>query len=166
MRIAFRLPRLLSAAAVLACLSSTAWAQSQPPLQIGQAHDPGATVIRGDSEPAVPIHADITQGRSGHTPSVAAEPAYPDTTVVRPGSQPALPINRSQTVHAGSVYSGGSHFTCESTGNRFRRCGAPHGYIRLDRQLSRASCIEGRDWGVESGSVWVSNGCRASFRAD
>lgn len=37
--------------------------------------------------------------------------------------------------------------------------------VYLERQFSHASCIRGRDWDYTRGFVWVSNGCRAEFRA-
>lgn len=33
----------------------------------------------------------------------------------------------------------------------------------LQRQLSRAQCVEGRTWGFERGRVWVDDGCAADF---
>lgn len=53
---------------------------------------------------------------------------------------------------------------CESNDGRYRRCALPErGRAQLVRQLSRSACIEGRTWGSEYGSVWVSQGCRAEF---
>lgn len=37
--------------------------------------------------------------------------------------------------------------------------------VFLERQLSRASCVEGFDWGYDRGFVWVRNGCRGVFRS-
>jgi hypothetical protein len=37
--------------------------------------------------------------------------------------------------------------------------------IVLERELSRAACIRGSDWGYRPGFVWVTNGCRAQFRS-
>lgn len=96
----------------------------------------------------------------------------PSVTRIRPDSAPAIPLDRSTTVQRDAlVYArpyphGGRDFTCESQSHGFNRCPAPDGRIRLQRQLSRAACVEGRDWGVERRAVWVDNGCRASFRAD
>ncbi len=53
---------------------------------------------------------------------------------------------------------------CESSGGRTQRCPAV-GDVRLARQLSDAPCIEGRTWGSDRGSVWVTGGCRADFVA-
>ena len=53
---------------------------------------------------------------------------------------------------------------CESNDGRTRECPIGGGRVLLERQLSRASCIEGRSWGYGRGSVWVSQGCRADFR--
>lgn len=54
---------------------------------------------------------------------------------------------------------------CESTGG-YRFCPAPVGHrgdVRFIQKISRASCIEGRTWGVSRGGVWVDDGCRARF---
>lgn len=54
--------------------------------------------------------------------------------------------------------------TCESSSGQTRNCplnngGTPH----LQTQLSRAGCYEGQTWGHYDNSIWVSNGCRATF---
>lgn len=68
---------------------------------------------------------------------------------------------------AGSPYGNayGNTLRCESNDGRVRHC-AIHGRgrVMLTRQLSRTACIEGRTWGQDGRSVWVSNGCRAEFR--
>lgn len=53
---------------------------------------------------------------------------------------------------------------CESNDNRVRECPTGGGRVMLERQLSRAACIEGRTWGYGRNGVWVSQGCRADFR--
>jgi len=52
---------------------------------------------------------------------------------------------------------------CESDGAR-RECrfNGPAD-IAISRQLSRASCVEGRSWGVDGNRIWVDRGCRADF---
>jgi len=55
--------------------------------------------------------------------------------------------------------------TCESNSGQTRNCplhdgGRPH----LQTQLSRAGCYEGQTWGTHGNSIWVSNGCRATFK--
>ncbi|MCF7220223.1 DUF3011 domain-containing protein [Marilutibacter chinensis] len=53
---------------------------------------------------------------------------------------------------------------CESEDKRTRHCPAnTRGGVRLVRQLSSTACIEGRNWGYDRNSVWVSQGCRAEF---
>lgn len=53
---------------------------------------------------------------------------------------------------------------CDSNDNRYRECAADtRGGVRLSRQISKSSCIEGRDWGYDRRGVWVNNGCRAEF---
>ena len=58
----------------------------------------------------------------------------------------------------------GSTIRCESNDGRSSRCTINgRGRVMLSRQLSRAACIEGRTWGSDYGSVWVSQGCRADL---
>lgn len=52
---------------------------------------------------------------------------------------------------------------CESQDGRTQRCNTGNAQARLSRQLSGSPCIEGRTWGNDNGSVWVSQGCRAEF---
>jgi hypothetical protein len=65
--------------------------------------------------------------------------------------------------------SGGSssteRITCESIRDRHQTCPA-RGRItsaRLTRQLSGNACTEGRSWGWNDRSLWVSRGCRGEF---
>lgn len=53
---------------------------------------------------------------------------------------------------------------CESDDGRTRECATGGGRVILERQISRAACIEGRSWGSSRNGVWVSQGCRADFR--
>lgn len=64
----------------------------------------------------------------------------------------------------GNGYGYGSTVRCESNDNRVQRCAINgRGRAQLTRQLSRSACIEGRTWGSDSSSVWVSQGCRGEF---
>ena len=63
-------------------------------------------------------------------------------------------------------YGYGVTVRCESNDGRTNRCGiSGRGRAQLVRQLSRAACIEGRTWGSDYNSVWVSDGCRGEFAA-
>jgi hypothetical protein len=54
---------------------------------------------------------------------------------------------------------------CESIGGRHTECAInSRGRVRLVRQLSKTRCIEGQNWGIKRRAVWVSDGCRATFR--
>lgn len=57
---------------------------------------------------------------------------------------------------------------CESNDGRLNRCPVPYGSgrVMLERQHSRATCIEGRTWGQDRNGIWVDDGCRADFRID
>ncbi|MEO6155187.1 MAG: DUF3011 domain-containing protein [Thermomonas sp.] len=53
---------------------------------------------------------------------------------------------------------------CESSDGRLRTCGSNlHGQISLQRQLSSTRCMEGSNFGLRNGSVWVDRGCRGVF---
>ena len=53
---------------------------------------------------------------------------------------------------------------CESTGSRSVFCRADTtGRVRISRQLSNSSCIQGRSWTYNSRGIYVSHGCRAVF---
>jgi Protein of unknown function (DUF3011) len=55
--------------------------------------------------------------------------------------------------------------TCESNSGQTRNCPFNgDGRAYLQTQLSRAGCYEGQTWGTYDNSIWVSNGCRATFR--
>jgi hypothetical protein len=63
-------------------------------------------------------------------------------------------------------YSGaqGALVRCESINSRSNFCRADtRGGVRLYRQLSRQSCIQGRNWRTVSGGIMVDDGCRADF---
>lgn len=66
--------------------------------------------------------------------------------------------------YGGDGYRGGEIVRCESEDGRTRECPTGGGRIVLERQISRAPCIEGRSWGDGRSGVWVSQGCRADFR--
>lgn len=66
----------------------------------------------------------------------------------------------------GYGYGYGMTVRCESNDGRTNRCGiSGRGRVQLVRQLSRSACIEGRTWGSDYNSVWVSDGCRGEFAA-
>jgi len=55
--------------------------------------------------------------------------------------------------------------TCESKQDRQESCSTfqAGSEVRMVKQISSSPCIEGRSWGVDQSSIWVSNGCRAVF---
>jgi hypothetical protein len=58
----------------------------------------------------------------------------------------------------------GSVVTCESRGSSREQCRIPADVrVELTKHLSDTPCEQGRNWGVSSGYIWVSNGCRAEF---
>ncbi|KAF1014499.1 MAG: hypothetical protein GAK31_01985 [Stenotrophomonas maltophilia] len=52
---------------------------------------------------------------------------------------------------------------CESQSNRAQQCPVGWRGARLVRQLSGTACIEGQNWGMRNGSLWVDRGCRGEF---
>jgi hypothetical protein len=57
--------------------------------------------------------------------------------------------------------------TCESRQNQRQECAMDtHGEVRVVRQLSKTKCVEGQNWGVSRYSIWVDQGCRATFESD
>ena len=57
----------------------------------------------------------------------------------------------------------GGVIRCESSDGRTRECATGGGRVVLERQHSRAACIEGRTWGYGRDGIWVSDGCRATM---
>lgn len=55
---------------------------------------------------------------------------------------------------------------CESWNYRYASCftGLFIDYVQLEQQHSNAPCILGATWGYDSNSIWVNQGCRATFR--
>ena len=67
----------------------------------------------------------------------------------------------------GGGYGSGRIVRCESIDARQRECRVDvRREVRLVRNLSKARCIEGRNWGWDRYGIWVADGCRAEFRVD
>jgi len=67
---------------------------------------------------------------------------------------------------AGSATSAfAEQINCESRGDQTEACGTiqPGSDVRLVQQISNSPCIQGRTWGSNDDSLWVSGGCRAVF---
>ena len=66
--------------------------------------------------------------------------------------------------YPGNGYGQAGSFRCESSGGQQQFCQVDtRGGVRIIRQLSNSSCVQGQSWGIARGGVWVSNGCRAEF---
>jgi hypothetical protein len=52
---------------------------------------------------------------------------------------------------------------CESRDNRPNQCQTNFRDAVMVQQLSKTTCIEGRNWGFQRGMIWVNGGCRAIF---
>ena len=79
-----------------------------------------------------------------------------------PGRGPARPMGNNRPANWRS-YS----VSCSSDDNRARICGwdSRMGRPVVIQQMSKTQCIEGRNWGLRNGQLWVDDGCRARFGA-
>lgn len=58
---------------------------------------------------------------------------------------------------------------CESGDYKYRLCSVDTGRgsaVRIQRQLSKTRCVEGRNWGWNRAGIWVDQGCAAEFVVD
>ena len=70
--------------------------------------------------------------------------------------------------YGGGYASGGygqRKIRCESADGREKHCAASLRGAALEKQISRAPCIQGRNWRWDSSGIWVKEGCRADFAA-
>ena len=59
---------------------------------------------------------------------------------------------------------GATWVRCESRSYAQEFCAAPgNREVRLARQVSRSSCIEGQSWGYDRRGIWVTHGCAGDF---
>lgn len=80
------------------------------------------------------------------------------------GYSSGMKDRQNRTSYRGSS---GVEVTCESVKDRRNECAMDtNGNVRVVRQLSKASCDQGRTWGLSKHAVWVEGGCRAVFRKD
>lgn len=90
-------------------------------------------------------------GYPSHEPAYPRYPAYPP------------PVQ----THRGDASS--EVVSCSSRDQRRAHCHvqvSQKDSVYLINRESRASCLQGRDWGVDRGTIWVDNGCRATFRIE
>jgi hypothetical protein len=53
---------------------------------------------------------------------------------------------------------------CESSNYQYNMCRVDtHGFVRLQRQISRTDCRQGRNWDYDRRGIWVDDGCAAEF---
>lgn len=58
---------------------------------------------------------------------------------------------------------------CASEGYGYKLCQVDTGRggdVRVERQISKTRCVEGRTWGSNRAGVWVDGGCEAIFRVN
>lgn len=68
--------------------------------------------------------------------------------------------------YRGDGYGAGETVRCKSPDFRYQRCAldARGGDVQLVRRMSKAECVEGRNWGTDRNGVWVDRGCDAEFQ--
>jgi hypothetical protein len=116
--------------------------------------DPSATVTLATQRSGTTCTEGQTWGRLGGAIYVArgCRGEFEVTPTGRPGSF-SRPTNTTYWI------------TCESRDDRRFYCRIGNLDVpRLEQQLSRTSCVEGRTWGVADGFLWVDDGCRAEFQ--
>ncbi|MGN6112795.1 MAG: DUF3011 domain-containing protein [Luteimonas sp.] len=70
----------------------------------------------------------------------------------------------SSGAYGNGAYGTGSRvIRCESEDGRERHCAANLRGAALQKQVSRAPCVQGRNWRWDAGGIWVKDGCRADF---
>ena len=58
---------------------------------------------------------------------------------------------------------------CASQGYQYNMCQVDTGRgsaVRIERQISKTRCVQGRTWGWNRAGIWVDGGCEAIFRVD
>jgi DUF3011 family protein len=59
----------------------------------------------------------------------------------------------------------GSIISCSSDDGGRHYCPADtRGVVRLLKQRSDSSCLQGQSWGFDRRGIWVDHGCRADFQ--
>ncbi|UPG89339.1 DUF3011 domain-containing protein [Luteibacter aegosomaticola] len=59
---------------------------------------------------------------------------------------------------------GGDTVSCGSVDGRRTICRVPWREARLVRQDSKTTCVRGRNWDIDRGTLWVDDGCRGIFQ--
>ena len=85
-----------------------------------------------------------------------------------PGNGPG-PGNGGGDWRPGSGWDKSIRVQCASGDYQYNMCQVDTGRggsVRVERQLSKTRCVEGRTWGWNRAGVWVDGGCEAVFRVD
>ena len=95
----------------------------------------------------------VFAGAAGAQVTYSNQPPPPPNYYPNRPPPPGYPGYGNQTV------------SCGSPQYRMIRCAVP-GYwpgARIVQQTSKSSCVQGRTWGFDRGSIWVNNGCGGVF---
>ena len=57
----------------------------------------------------------------------------------------------------------GGTIECRSDQRRRATCATPWRDAVMVRQISKTACVQGRNWGVHRGTIWVDDGCSGVF---
>jgi len=88
-------------------------------------------------------------------------PMRPKTTIA------VATMLAATTILAPSIALAEQIVRCESKGYNYQFCQADtHGYVTLQRQLSKSECRQGRSWDWDRRGIWVDDGCAAEFRIE
>lgn len=71
--------------------------------------------------------------------------------------------------HPGAGWDQAIRVQCASEGYGYNLCQVDTGRggdVRVERQISKTRCVEGRSWGWNRAGVWVDGGCEAIFRVN
>ncbi|MCS4231816.1 DUF3011 family protein [Stenotrophomonas maltophilia] len=120
-----------------------------------------------DTLPAYPLDPSTTVE---YAPPPPYNP-YAETRPARPVVAPPYDYNPyAETVQIAPPADRSSQLVnCGSKDHRYVRCEVQLSHkdsVHLVQQQSRSPCVQGRDWGQDQGAIWVSNGCRATFRIE
>lgn len=78
----------------------------------------------------------------------------------------AYPPGQGGGWHPGPGWDQAIRVRCGSVDYNYRMCQVDTGRgsdVRINRQISKTRCIEGRNWGWNRAGIWVDQGCEAEF---
>ncbi len=81
------------------------------------------------------------------------------------GCRADFAVENGRNDYRGGNYGSGQVVSCSSDDMHRHYCAADtRGGVRLVKQNSDSSCVQGRSWGYDHKGIWVDHGCRADFQ--